>query len=154
MHWNGDRESIIKGAGLYLEIKLKDFELVVKHQLKPIEGLLNSFRDGNGLNCWQLVNISDAILMVCRCTWANHLCWLFLSTNFQPLRSPFKKLLCIFLTVLVWIWIVLYSHFERYACQNERPTWIEFSPSQIHSYEGDSRGKSTSRSSLVRNHLR
>ena len=32
--------------------------------------LLNSFRDGNDLNLRQLDNISDAVLLVCRCTWA------------------------------------------------------------------------------------
>ena len=33
-------------------------------------GLLDSFRDGNDLNLRQLDNISDAVLLVCRCTWA------------------------------------------------------------------------------------
>ena len=33
-------------------------------------GLLNSFRDGNDLNLGQLDNISDAVWLVCRCTWA------------------------------------------------------------------------------------
>ena len=32
--------------------------------------LLNSFRDGNDLSLRQLDNISDAVLLVCRCTWA------------------------------------------------------------------------------------
>ena len=32
--------------------------------------LLNSFRDGNDLNLRQMDNISDAVLLVCRCTWA------------------------------------------------------------------------------------
>ena len=32
-------------------------------------GLFESFRDGNDLNL-RLDNISDAVLLVCRCTWA------------------------------------------------------------------------------------
>ena len=47
------------------------FHNVFFHQsLIVVIGLLNSFRDGNDLKLRQLDNISDAVLLVCRCTWA------------------------------------------------------------------------------------
>ena len=41
-----------------------------KSSLIVVMDLLNGFRDGNDLNLRQLDNISDAVLLVCRCTWA------------------------------------------------------------------------------------
>ena len=46
--------------------------------------LLNSSRYGTGLTLRQLDNISDAVLLVCRCTWA------------EELSQPCAKILFIF----------------------------------------------------------
>ena len=53
------------------EVIAKSFKdtIITNVSLIVVIGLLNSFRDGNDLSLRQL-DISDAVLLVCRCTWA------------------------------------------------------------------------------------
>ena len=44
--------------------------VIMSVSLIVVIDLLDSFRDGNDLNLRQLDNNSDAVLIVCRCTWA------------------------------------------------------------------------------------
>ena len=50
----------------------KNFRIPISYcvSLIVVMDLWDSFRDGNDLNLRQMDNISDAVLLVCRCTWA------------------------------------------------------------------------------------
>ena len=64
--------------------------------------LLNSFRDGNDLNLRQLDNIPDAVLLVCRCTWAESTMTTRWDNSIENSFYQFKVLFYIRVVSLLW----------------------------------------------------